>query len=73
MLSNERAHKITIVKHVLIFNFGLYKPFINFLQKSAIFISNCRVSLKTVNCDRLHRSKNLKLVSFQRADTAVIF
>ena len=52
---------------------SLYKPFISFLQKSAIFISNSRVSLKTVNCDRLQRSKNLKLVSFQRADTAAIF
>ena len=60
-------------KHVLIFNFGLYKPFISFLQKSVIFISNSWVSLKTVNCDRLQRSRNVKLVSFQRADTAVIF
>ena len=60
-------------KHVLIFSFGLYKLFMSFLQKSAIFISNCRFSLKTVNCDRLQRSRNLKLVSFWRADSAVIF
>ena len=60
-------------KHVLIFNFSLYKPFISFLQKSAIFISNCRFSLKTVNCDSLQWSRNAKLVSFWRADTAVIF
>ena len=60
-------------KHVLIFNFGLYKPFMSFLQKSAIFISNCRFSLKTVNCDSLQWSRNAKLVSFWRADTAVIF
>ena len=60
-------------KHVLIFKFGLYKPFMSFLQKSAIFISNCRFSPKTVNCDSLQRSRNAKLVSFWRADTAVIF
>ena len=60
-------------KHVLIFNFGSYKTFISFLQKSAIFITNCRFSLKTVNCDSLQRSRNVKLVSFWRADTAVIF
>ena len=29
----------------------------SFLQKSAIFISNCRVSHKTVNCDRLQKEK----------------
>ena len=45
----------------------------SFLQKSAIFISNCRFSLKTVNCDSLQRSRNAKLVSFWRADIAVIF
>ena len=45
----------------------------SFLQKSAIFIWNCRFSLKTVNCDSLQRSRNAKLVSFQRADTAVIW
>ena len=60
-------------KHVLIFNFSLYKPFMSFLQKSAIFISNCRVSLKSLNCDSLQRSRNAKLVSFWRTDTAVIF
>ena len=60
-------------KHVLIFNFGIYKPFMSFLQKSAIFISNCRFSLKTVYCDSLQRSRNAKLVLFWRADTAVIF
>ena len=69
MLSNENYCR----KHVLIFNFGLYKPFISFLQKSTIFIPNNRVSLKTVNCDRSQRSKNLKLVAFERTDTAVIF
>ena len=42
MLSNERAHKIDIEN--MLFNFGLYKPFISFLQKSAIFISNSRVA-----------------------------
>ena len=60
-------------KQVLIFNFGLYKPFMSFLQKSAIFISNCMFSLKTVNCDHLQRSRNAKLVSFWRTYTAVIF
>ena len=45
----------------------------SFLQKSAIFISNCRVSHKTVNYDRLRRSRNVKLVSFWRGDTVVIF
>ena len=60
-------------KHVLIFNFGSYKHFMSFLQKSAIFITNWRFSLKTVNCDSLQRSWNLKPVSFWRADTAVIF
>ena len=74
MLSNERTHKINLENmFVLIFNFGLYKPFISFLQKSMIFISNSMVSLKIVNRDSLQRSNNLKLVSFQRADTAVIF
>ena len=69
MLSNEREHKITI-ENMFWYSFSV---FISFLQKSVVFISNSRVSLKTVNCDSLQRSKNLKLVSFQRADTAVIF
>ena len=47
--------------------------FMSFLQKSAIFISNSRFSLKTVNCDSLQRCRNAKLVSFWRADTALIF
>ena len=45
----------------------------SFLQKSAIFISKSRVSHKTVNCDRLQKSTDVKMVSFEGADTTVIF
>ena len=73
MLPNERAHQITIV-NMFWYSISVY---INLLWA---FSRNLRYSfqiagfhLKPFNCDRLQRSRNLKLVSFWRADTAVIF